>query len=83
MYFSEGVLTFQSKYSFKKSYKQLHVSFLYLGVLDIIRLSESHDSTKPKKKSSIRKVDRIKNTVEATTYLNILHKSFDIYVFYY
>ena len=43
MYFSEGVLTFQSKYSFKKSYKQLHVSFLYLGVLDIIRLSESHE----------------------------------------
>ena len=34
-----------------------------------------------KKKSSIRKVDRIKNIVEATTYLNIFQKSFDIYVF--
>lgn len=75
------MLTFQSKYSFKKSYKQLHVSFLYLSVLDITRLSESHESTKSQKKSSIRKVDRIENMVEATTYLNIFHKSFDIYVF--
>lgn len=55
----------------------------FISVFLIIRLSESRDSTKPKKKSSIRKVDRIKNMVEATTYLNILHKSFDIYVFYY
>lgn len=46
------MLTFQSKYSFKKSYKQLHVSFLYLGVLDITRLSESHDSTKSQKKKT-------------------------------
>ena len=53
-------------------------TLVFLILLDYLKamILQSH-----KKKNSIRKVDRIENMVEATTYLNIFHKSFDIYVF--